>query len=125
MYKPFKEGYLHPSIYDKVFSNDSVSIDPVTQAFVNYRKEVVMDTAEEEKLENLQVEREKLIGVVKDGLDALPQNGYSLSSKFREIEEKEYDYKHFRDSLGKKRKGLQELDYLDEMINDFNYMMFH
>jgi len=38
-----------------------------------------MDTQEEEKLERLQMEREKLVGVVKEGLDRLPQNGYSLN----------------------------------------------
>ena len=48
-----------------------------------------------------------------------------MTSKFRDIEETEYDYKIFRESLKKKRKSMKELDYLDEMINDFNYMMFH
>jgi len=77
LFKPFKEGYLHPKMYKQVFSNEQ-QIDPVTQAFVSYKKEVVMDTQEEEKLERLQMEREKLVGLVKEGLDRLPQNGYSL-----------------------------------------------
>jgi hypothetical protein len=76
-------------------------------------------------LERLQAEREKLVGAVKDGLNRLPQNCYSLESKFAEIDEAELDYKIFRDSLKKKRKTLEELDVLDEMINDFNYVMFH
>lgn len=84
-----------------------------------------MDTQEEEKLEKLQTEREKLVGVIKEGLDKLPQNGYTLQSHFRDIEKAEHEYKSFRESLKKKRESLKELDYLDEMINDFNYMMFH
>jgi len=54
MYKPFKEGFLHQTMYKKVFSKEE-AIDPVTQAFVNYKKEIVMDTQEEEKLEKLHV----------------------------------------------------------------------
>lgn len=60
-----------------------------------------------------------------EDLERLPQNGYSLQSKLRDIEQKEFDYLLFRESLKSKRKTFQELDYLDEMINDFNYMMFH
>lgn len=52
LYKPFKEGYLHSSIYDKVFTSVE-TLDPYSQAFKSYKKEVVMDTAEEEKLERL------------------------------------------------------------------------
>lgn len=55
----------------------------------------------------------------------MPQSGYSLTAKLREIEANEAEYKEFRESLKSKRKTLSELDYLDEMINDFNYMMFH
>ena len=84
-----------------------------------------MDTEEEEKLERLQHQREKLVGVVKDGLNKLPQNGYTLSSIFKGIEENEKEYKKFRELLKSKRQSLKELDQLDEMINDFNYVMFH
>jgi hypothetical protein len=52
MFKPFKEGFLHPTMYKQVFSKEE-AIDPVTQAFVSYKKEIVMDTQEEEKLEKL------------------------------------------------------------------------
>lgn len=69
-------------MYDKVFTNEE-QLDPVTQAFVSYRKEVVMDTAEEEKLERLQAEREKLVGLEMEDMEKLPQNGYSLTGKFR------------------------------------------
>jgi hypothetical protein len=55
----------------------------------------------------------------------LPQNGYTLYEKCRDIEYQENEYKGFREQLKTKRKNLEELDYLDEMINDFNYMMFH
>ena len=71
MYKPFKEGFLHPTMYKKVFSKEE-AIDPVTQAFVNYKKEIVMDTQEEEKLEKLHIQREQMLGVVREGLDKLP-----------------------------------------------------
>lgn len=124
MYKPFKEGFLHPTMYKKVFSKEE-AIDPVTQAFVNYKKEIVMDTQEEEKLERLQNQREQMLGVVREGLDKLPQNGYSLNSKLRTIDDAEWDYREFREVLKEKRAGLKELDHLDEMINDFNYVMFH
>lgn len=73
----------------------------------------------------MQKEREKIVGVVKEDLVYLPQNGYSLYEKCRDIEYQENEYKSFRESLKSKRKNLEELDYLDEMINDFNYMMFH
>ena len=84
-----------------------------------------MDTQEAERLEKLHEEREKLVGLVKEDLDKLPQNGYSVEGKFRDVESQEFEYLLFRESLKKKRKGVEELDYLDEMINDFNYMMFH
>jgi hypothetical protein len=48
-----------------------------------------------------------------------------LYEKCRDIEYSENEYKAFREALKAKRKNLDELDYLDEMINDFNYMMFH
>ena len=48
-----------------------------------------------------------------------------MTDKLREIEIGEYDYKNFREALKVKREALAELDYLDEMINDMNYMMFH
>lgn len=76
-------------------------------------------------MERLQKEREKQVGVVKEGMDYLPQNGYSMYSKFRSIEKQENEYKKFRETLKTKRKTLSELDNMDEMINDFNYMMFH
>jgi DNA repair exonuclease SbcCD ATPase subunit len=98
----------------------------VTQAYTNYKKEVVMDTEEELKLERLEAEREKALNIVKEDLEKLPQNGgNSLHAKFREIESKENEYREFREDLKSKRQNLSELDYLDEMINDFNYMMFH
>ena len=62
---------------------------------------------------------------MKEDLVYLPQNGYNLYEKCRDIEYQENEYKSFRESLKSKRKNLEELDYLDEMINDFNYMMFH
>jgi hypothetical protein len=43
----------------------------------------------------------------------------------REIEAQEIEYKQFREALTNRRKNLGELDYLDEMINDFNYLLFH
>jgi hypothetical protein len=44
MYKPFREGYLHSAIYHKVFSKqEEDENDPVSQAFAQYKKEVVMD----------------------------------------------------------------------------------
>jgi hypothetical protein len=43
----------------------------------------------------------------------------------RQIEAQEFDYKNFRETLKLKRKTLGELDNLDEMINDFNYLLFH
>ncbi len=58
-------------------------------------------------------------------MEHLPQNGYSVTDKLREIELNEYAYKDFREALKVKREALAELDYLDEMINDMNYMMFH
>ena len=73
----------------------------------------------------MQQEREKVVGIVKEDLEQLPQNGYSVTSKMREIEAKEIEYKEFRDALVSRRKTLGELDYLDEMINDFNYLLFH
>jgi hypothetical protein len=48
-----------------------------------------------------------------------------VTGKLRDIEAKEFEYKQFREALKLKRKSLGELDYLDEMINDMNYMMFH
>lgn len=54
-------------------------------------------------------------------MDKLPQNGYSVTGKLRQIEAQEFEYKQFRESLKLKRKTLGELDFLDEMINDFNY----
>ncbi len=60
--------------------------DPVEQALKQYKKDMVMDQQEEERLERLQKEREKQVGAVKEGLEHLPQNGYSLYSKFRSIE---------------------------------------
>lgn len=65
------------------------------------------------------------VGLIREDLDRLPQNGYSLYSKFRDIEDSEYNYRRFREMLAAKREGLKELDPLDEMINDFNYIMFH
>ena len=52
-FKYFKNGYLHSKMYDKVFSKEEIEEDPVAQAFGNYKKEVLMDTEEEEKLERL------------------------------------------------------------------------
>lgn len=72
-------------------------------------------------MEKLQQEREKLVGTVKEHLDRLPQNGYSVTDKLRQIEAQEFEYKQFRETLKLKRKTLGELDFLDEMINDFNY----
>jgi hypothetical protein len=44
MYKPFKEGYLHSAMYQKVFSKqEEDQNDPVAQAFVQYKKEIVMN----------------------------------------------------------------------------------
>ncbi len=65
------------------------------------------------------------MGIVKEDLEHLPQNGYSVTSKMREIEALEIEYKEFREALVTRRKTLGELDYLDEMINDFNYLLFH
>jgi hypothetical protein len=65
------------------------------------------------------------VGIVKEDLEHLPQNGYSVTSKMREIEALEIEYKEFREALVTRRKTLGELDYLDEMINDFNYLLFH
>jgi len=48
-----------------------------------------------------------------------------VTSKMREIEAQEIEYKQFREALTNRRKNLGELDYLDEMINDFNYLLFH
>ncbi len=60
MYKPFKEGYLHSAIYQKVFSKQQEEEDdPVAQAMAQYKKDMVMDQQEEERLEKLQKEREK------------------------------------------------------------------
>ena len=63
--------------------------------------------------------------MVREDLVYLPQTGYSLYEKCLDIEYMENEYKGFREALKAKRKNLEELDYLDEMINDFNYMMFH
>ena len=38
-------------------------------------------------------EREKIVGVVKEDMNYLPQNGYSLYEKFRDIEYNENEYK--------------------------------
>jgi hypothetical protein len=44
MYKPFKEGYLHSAMYQKVFSKPEVDEnDPVALAFEKYKKEIIMD----------------------------------------------------------------------------------
>lgn len=48
-----------------------------------------------------------------------------MTGKLREIEAQEIEYKQFREALKLKRKTLGELDFLDEMINDFNYLLFH
>lgn len=123
LYKEYTEGYLHSKMYKKVFSKtEEDEDDPVTQALSSYKKEVVMDTEEEEKLERLQIEREKIVGTVSKKMERLPQNGYSLYGKFRQIEEAEFEYRQFREALKKKRASFKELDALDEMINDFNYM---
>jgi hypothetical protein len=44
----------------------------VSQAFAKYKEEMVMDQAEEERLEKLQKEREKIVGVFKEDLVYLP-----------------------------------------------------
>ena len=73
-FKFFNMGFLHSKMYQKVFSREEEEgeIDPVTQAYISYKKEVHMDTAEEEKLERLQAEREKLVGIVKENLERMP-----------------------------------------------------
>jgi hypothetical protein len=94
LYKEYTESYLHSKLYKKVFAKTQEDEeDPVTKALSSYKKEVVMDTDEEEKLERLQQEREKIVGAVKKTMDRLPQNGYSMFSKFRQIEDNEYEYK--------------------------------
>lgn len=67
--------------------------DPFGQALQDYRREVILNTEEEESLEALQLVRDEHIGFKEERIKSLKSWGYQLQSYCRKIEERETEYK--------------------------------
>lgn len=92
---------------------------------MSYRQDLVLNTEEEDRLDEQQRVKEKVLGVKQTKLKSIPRTGNNIQPKIRELEKKEYQYRIFRKSLKKTKPELSKIKDLDEMISDFNYLQFN